>query len=148
LSGIVSYCQVLSGIIRFCQVSLGIIRYHEGLKKHLDDLIPNGDSPVLHCLGITSLVSRSIIQKTHNTQTSILTPNLSRVNYSSKKVLQLLPGMQLMPTNVIKEAKNLTEKKKKEKIKERGESNEQIKTVIRTEAVANSLGHLIVTEKR
>jgi len=31
-------------------------RYHEGSKKHLDDLVPNGHFPVLHCLGIRSSV--------------------------------------------------------------------------------------------
>ncbi len=35
----------------------GIARYCEGSKKHLDDPVPNGDFPVLQCLGIRSSVS-------------------------------------------------------------------------------------------
>jgi hypothetical protein len=35
-------------------VSSGIARSH---KKHLDDLVPNSDSPVLHCLCIRSSIS-------------------------------------------------------------------------------------------
>jgi hypothetical protein len=31
-------------------------QYCEGLKKHLDDPVPNSDFPVLHCLGIGSSV--------------------------------------------------------------------------------------------
>jgi hypothetical protein len=46
----VGFCWVLSDIV-------GIVRYREGLKKHLDDPVPNGDLPVLHCLGIVLLVS-------------------------------------------------------------------------------------------
>jgi hypothetical protein len=45
---------------RFCQIILvlpGIVMYSEGSKKHPDDLVPNIDFPVLHCLGIRSSVS-------------------------------------------------------------------------------------------
>ncbi len=82
-SGIIRYYQVLSGIIRYHQVSSGIIRYHqassgiirchqvssgvqvssgimrthEGSEKHLDDPVLSVDFPVLHCLGIRSLVT-------------------------------------------------------------------------------------------
>ncbi len=52
--------KVSSGIVdivRYHQVSSSIVRYHEGSKKHLDDLVPNGDFPAFHCLGIPSLVS-------------------------------------------------------------------------------------------
>ncbi len=35
----------------------GIFMNREGSKKHLDDPVPNGDFPVLHCLGIVSSVS-------------------------------------------------------------------------------------------
>ncbi len=45
------------GIVRNRQVSSGIARYREGSKKHLDDLVPNGDFPVLHCLVIGFSVS-------------------------------------------------------------------------------------------
>ncbi len=44
----------------FFQVLLvlsGIVRCREGSKKHLDDLVHNGDFPVLHCLDIGSSVS-------------------------------------------------------------------------------------------
>jgi hypothetical protein len=34
----------------------GIVRYHEGSKKHLDNLFPTSNFPVLHCLGIESSV--------------------------------------------------------------------------------------------
>ncbi len=37
-------------------VSSGIARYREGSKKHLAYPVPNGDFPVLHCLGIGSSV--------------------------------------------------------------------------------------------
>ncbi len=42
------------GIVRNCQVLPGIVKAQ---KKHLDDLVPNGDFPVLHCLGIGLSVS-------------------------------------------------------------------------------------------
>ncbi len=44
-------------IVWYRQVSPGIARYCEGSKKPLDDPVPNGDFPVLHCLGIGSSVS-------------------------------------------------------------------------------------------
>ncbi len=44
----------LVGIVRYHQVLLGIVKAQ---KKHLDDPVPNGDFPVLHCLGIRSSVS-------------------------------------------------------------------------------------------
>jgi hypothetical protein len=44
------------GIVRNHQVSPSITRYREGSKKHLDDLVPNSDFLVLHCLGIRSSV--------------------------------------------------------------------------------------------
>ncbi len=37
--------KVLSGIV-------GIVRYRKGSKKHLDNLVANGNFPVLHSLGI------------------------------------------------------------------------------------------------
>jgi hypothetical protein len=45
----VGFCWVLSDIA-------GFVRYCEGLKKHLDNPLPNGDFPVLHCHGIILLV--------------------------------------------------------------------------------------------
>ncbi len=42
------------GIVRYRQVSPGIVK---AKKKHLDNPVPNGDFPVLHCLGIGSSVS-------------------------------------------------------------------------------------------
>jgi hypothetical protein len=39
---------------RFCENRQN--RYCEGLKKHLDDPVPNSDFRVLHCLGIGSSV--------------------------------------------------------------------------------------------
>jgi hypothetical protein len=42
------YSNVLLSIV-------GIIWYHQvwqWLKKHLDDPVPNGEFPALHCLGI------------------------------------------------------------------------------------------------
>ena len=44
--------QVFVKYCWYCQVSSGIAKYREGSKKHLDDLVPNGDFPVLHCIGI------------------------------------------------------------------------------------------------
>jgi hypothetical protein len=35
----------------------GMVSYHADLKKHIDDLIPNNDFPVLYSTGIVSLVS-------------------------------------------------------------------------------------------
>jgi hypothetical protein len=49
--------QVFVNYCWYCQRSSGIARYREGLKKHLDDPVPNGDFPVLHCLGIGLSVS-------------------------------------------------------------------------------------------
>jgi hypothetical protein len=49
----------LQNVARFSQVlsvSSGIIRYLEGLKKHLDGAVLIVDIPVLHTLGIVSLV--------------------------------------------------------------------------------------------
>ncbi len=47
---VASFCQVLL-------VSPGYVRYCEGSKKHVGDLVPNGDFLVLNCLGMGSSVS-------------------------------------------------------------------------------------------
>jgi hypothetical protein len=58
---IVQYiCRMKQVFVKYCwhcQVSSCITRYCEGSKKHLDDLVPNSDFPVLHYLGIGSSVS-------------------------------------------------------------------------------------------
>ncbi len=37
--------------------TVSIIKYCEGSKKYLNNPVPNGDFPILHCLGIGSSVS-------------------------------------------------------------------------------------------
>ncbi len=44
-----------------CTYIRGINRYRERSKKHLGNLVPNSDFPVLQCLGIVSLVSGIVL---------------------------------------------------------------------------------------
>jgi hypothetical protein len=65
--------------------SSGILK----VKKHFDDLVPYGDFPVLHCLGIVSLTEGTILyhfrkyylKKTHDTKTLILDKIFLRLTY-------------------------------------------------------------------
>jgi hypothetical protein len=49
--------RVNLGFFQVLWVSPCIIKHREGSGKHLDDLNPNGDFPVLHSFGIVLLVS-------------------------------------------------------------------------------------------
>ena len=52
--GCSKFLSNIVGIVRYHQVSPGIMKAQ---KKHLDNLVPNGDFLVLHCLGIGSSAS-------------------------------------------------------------------------------------------
>ncbi len=69
-------CHFLSKVLS------GIVSDLEGLGKHLDDPIPNGDFPELHSLGIVSLVS------------DIMSDNLRKYHLKIHKNKILIPMLE------------------------------------------------------